>query len=511
MSSNPERASLHCLAGEIFKQVSHGATPEQWAQWLRVPLEHAAADGNIGLFNALIEAGADGSAGWRGCHGRTLFDAAAVGGSADVVSALVLAGAQPDLNVVSASSERSALYAATKGGHEAAAKRLVLAGANVHFWDPVDFGNVLAEAVRGGHEQLVNSLLEAGASLDSCDCVRLTPLHHAAMSGHEKIACALLEKGADKDALDLNGSSPLMRAACGGHLPVVDSLLAAGADISLRDMFGRSALDRAVLQGHIGVLKSVVAVACEADINSQNEEGWAVMHFAAFCDESEAIDALVEAGGDIELGDEGFETPICQAASNCACKSMLTLLRHGASMDVQLLFGEYRSDNDSLLHRTCLVQRNGLEAVVDLLLRWGADETALNYDDKTPAQVLEEDRPRSLQCSPEEVERTRLLLARAPAYRTWRRRCWLVMLRSRASKARRDPERGGIAAGSRGKGEGCKAVKIAGVGDRAGRGKADSGLNAVGISAEDDALSGLVASLLGLELEGVFRKVVGFL
>lgn len=33
-----------------------------------VPLEHAAADGNIDLFNALIGARADGSAGWRGCH-----------------------------------------------------------------------------------------------------------------------------------------------------------------------------------------------------------------------------------------------------------------------------------------------------------------------------------------------------------------------------------------------------------------------------------------------------------
>lgn len=65
-SKNPARASLHCLAGEIFKLVSDGATPEQWAEWLRAPLEHAAPAGNVEIFNALIGAGADGSAGWTG-------------------------------------------------------------------------------------------------------------------------------------------------------------------------------------------------------------------------------------------------------------------------------------------------------------------------------------------------------------------------------------------------------------------------------------------------------------
>lgn len=76
-----------------------------------MPLEHAAADGNADLFNALIGAGADGRAGWRGCQGRTLFDAAARGGSAEVISGLVAGGALANVNVVSARApKRSALY-----------------------------------------------------------------------------------------------------------------------------------------------------------------------------------------------------------------------------------------------------------------------------------------------------------------------------------------------------------------------------------------------------------------
>ena len=52
----PKRATLEGLVGEIFRLVSRVATPEQWAEWRRVPLEHSASAGNIDLFDALIGA-----------------------------------------------------------------------------------------------------------------------------------------------------------------------------------------------------------------------------------------------------------------------------------------------------------------------------------------------------------------------------------------------------------------------------------------------------------------------
>lgn len=100
MHPYPQRMHLEGLEVELFKLVSTAATPEQWAEWLRalfklmppvprrsnggewlrVPLEHAAARGSLDLVNRLLQAGVNGSAGWRGSHGRTLLDAAAVGG-----------------------------------------------------------------------------------------------------------------------------------------------------------------------------------------------------------------------------------------------------------------------------------------------------------------------------------------------------------------------------------------------------------------------------------------------
>lgn len=77
-----------CTKRELsfFKLVSAGATPKQWAEWLRTPPEHAAAAGNHNLFKRSVDAGAKCGPGWTGCGGRTLLAAAAVGGNVDVVS-----------------------------------------------------------------------------------------------------------------------------------------------------------------------------------------------------------------------------------------------------------------------------------------------------------------------------------------------------------------------------------------------------------------------------------------
>lgn len=85
-----------------------------------------------------------------------------------MVSGLLDAGAGEDVNVVPTSGRSvSALYLATSRGHQDAARRLVAAGADVHFRDSFeDSSDVLFKAVLAGSwcEELVNDLLEAGAS-----------------------------------------------------------------------------------------------------------------------------------------------------------------------------------------------------------------------------------------------------------------------------------------------------------------------------------------------------------
>ena len=86
MPGYEDRASI--LRGEgarIFNVVCDRATTEQWMEWLRVPIEHAASTANADLVDKLLKAGADGSAGSKGSNGQILLHAAAEGGNGLVI------------------------------------------------------------------------------------------------------------------------------------------------------------------------------------------------------------------------------------------------------------------------------------------------------------------------------------------------------------------------------------------------------------------------------------------
>lgn len=485
----PQRTSLQGLEVELFKLVSYGATPEQWGEWLRAPLEHAVARGNLGLVNRLLRAGANGRAGWRGCRGRTLLDAAALGGSSEVVSALVRAGAGADVNVVSVSSGRSALYAATFLGHEACARQLILAGAETGFRDPVEQSTVLGTAVQDRNGRLVNDLLIAGANPNISSQQGLaTALHVAAERGDEGILSALLLARADKDARDGEGETPLIRAVKTGRLAMVETLLEAGADCNIRRADTYSALDLAAERGPVSVLRAILAHG--VDVNARDKIGCSALHSAAMTDQEDSVCALIKAGADIERRTNTGWTALHAAARHHSCKAMAALLQNRAAVNARV-----ESTGDTPLHRACSQRRGGLEATVDLLLRWGADETAANNGDRTPLELLDScRRVRSPHCcSPDEVERASNLLVWAPEGRAWRRRSWLVMLRSRAVM------RGSDHAAACGEGQGGKMAR-----SEAARGVEQKDSHGGG-------LGGLVELLVGLDPEPVFRAVVGFL
>eukprot|EP00752_Nemacystus_decipiens_P008061 g7205.t1 len=347
----PKRASLEGLEIEIFKLVSYSATPEQWKEWLRVPLEHAAARGNLDLFNKLLGAGADGSAGWRGCRDRTMLDAAAV-------------------------------------------------------------------------------------------------------------------------ALDI--------AANEGHGDVVEAIVAYGTAVA------------------------------DADTS---DNGFTALRCASRNDHAGAVNALIKAGTDVELKSTDGITPLGYAAYMSSHNAMLALLQHGAKLDVRDI------DGNTPLHAACWGRRQGVEAAVDLLLRRGADETALTEDGHSPADMLDVDMNDDVDnpSTQNEIERTRLLLVRAPADRAWRRRGWLAVLRSRSKETRTtspdgdsENEGGSSNWGRDTEGGRRKVARTHGSGgaERSVHGKVGAGS---GTEGKGEGWSGVVELLLGMEVDGVFRTVVGFL
>ncbi|CAM9677623.1 unnamed protein product [Ectocarpus fasciculatus] len=471
MPGYEERASiLQHLGDTIFKLVCDRATPEQWAEWLRAPLEHAAGTGNRDLVEKLLEAGADGNAGWRGCDGKTLLHAAAEGGNVQVITRLSTAGAGGDINAKSLAYGHTPLDLAVIGGKEAAAKALIMAGADVNVLDTANDG----------------------------------PLHLAIKGGHVGMAEDLLLGGANPVQAGSNGGFPIHLAACYGLDEVVLALVQKGVDLNCRNRKRDTPLRVAVGENKVATMK--VLLAGGADPNSQS-----MLHFAAQENKAAAIPALLEAGADIEGRSLRETTPLLFAAMFGSCAAMLTLLQLGANINSKTQTG------NTPLYWACF---GGHHDSVELLLRWGADETAVNSHGETVVSMM----IKRIAEAPEPIhpllERISELLACAPQDRAWRRRGFLVLCRAHPDRVRLAVEIPAAAAEateqpqerprSRARtGQVKVGVQVDGTNGGEGSG-ARAGIDVVR-DGTGDGFDGVSAWMMGLAEEGVFRKIVGFL
>lgn len=298
----------------------------------------------------------------------------------------------------------------------------------------------LHRAIRGGHTQLVGDLLQLGISAVAKGEDGSTPIHLAVKLGHDKITSLLLLYGAEKDALDSKGHTSLHLAAIYGHFSTAKLLLDAGADATViyRDSsnYEHWALSFAARMGHTDVLK--VLVEYGAEVNTSSTRGLTALHYAAVRNQAGTINALVEAGADVEskVNESGGGGTPLHASSVMRCyEATLALLKKGADVQAKNVFGY------TPLHGAA--RQGGKEravATADLLLRWGADEMAVDRDGNKPIDLVGETRIEEGSRQEGNVERLYELLASAPADKAWRRRGMLVLCRAFPDKAQLNPE-----------------------------------------------------------------------
>lgn len=405
----------------------------------------------------LLRAGAGiGVKGWRGCHGRTLLDAAAEGGNDLVVSALLYSGGRSEINEKTTRKKRTALHRAAHGGHRDAARTLLAAGADVNIIDR-DRSSPLRLAIEHGHnEHLAGDLLLTSEYKDIKDVNGHFPIHLAASRGLDQTVKLLLLKGVNVNSRSDTGDTPLHYAIEENHYSTMELLLAAGADLGAFNNAGHTPLHHAITQNsNLGI-----------------------------------VEALLEKGTDIDIKDRGGSRPLHIAANKGNEKVMAILLRMGADVDAT------NSKQETPLHHAC---STGWPGAADLLLRWGADETLRSACGRPPSAfiprihlALEADRPR--------LERLERLLQRAPQDRAWRRRGLFLLCRAY-------PEKLGIGTELLEASHGSPSEALDRTGVKAAN-KMKEG--SVGGRREDDFES-VAAWMLGLKEEDVFRHVVGYL
>lgn len=275
------------------------------------PLHHAARSGAAEVVRALLQAGADPNA-WNmsfatdyGWGWTPLHPAAGSNPDPDVVRALIEAGA--DLDAPGGESYRQ--------GNS-----------------PLHYG------AENPNPAVAAVLLEAGADVNARSARGRTPLHEAAAGASDPAVIELLvEAGADVNALDADGYAPLHTAAYYNPRPeIVNALIAAGADVNARDPdgyvpSGRAANDRTPLfmsvyradgfivgqripNGHnVPVVEALVRAG--ADLEETDGSGLTALHAAARWSPA-AFPLLMRAGADPDVRDAEGTTPLDYALEN---------------------------------------------------------------------------------------------------------------------------------------------------------------------------------------------------
>lgn len=228
--------------------------------------------------------------------------------------------------------------------------------------------------------------------------VHSTLLGEAALSGENAVVEALLHIGLDKNGTDKGGETALVKATRNGHMCVVKTLLSAGVDVNIKPrgrrwdpdiQEGFTALHWASYRGSNDIVVALLDAGARKDTVSPSKS--TALFLAAREGHLPVVNTLLSRGADVTLCNRDLETALSAAAGKARHDIVEAILRNGAYVNAKgTLFG------GNSLHNICRYyyphsdpdyERN-VEITVSVLLRWGADERALN-DDGTFARAFE--------------------------------------------------------------------------------------------------------------------------
>ena len=214
--------------------------------------------------------------------GVTPLSLACANGNAGIVEALLKAGAKP--NAAALETRETPLMAAARTGNVRVVKALLAYGADVNARETAHEQTALMWAAAHRHPQIVKALVEAGADVSARSRVSprlvsrgnryprqndfsgvaevpvggFTPLLFAARQGDRSSADILLAAGANANDAAPDGTSALVIAAHSGNARVAALLLEKAADAN-RAGSGYTALHAAALRGDVELAKTLLA------------------------------------------------------------------------------------------------------------------------------------------------------------------------------------------------------------------------------------------------------------
>jgi ankyrin repeat protein len=172
---------------------------------------------------------------------------------------------------------------------------------------------------------------------------------------------------------DQNGVSEILTALYHGKKDVVQELLASGIELNVYE---------AAATGQVQRLQELIS-ADPSLVNSHAGDGFTPLGLAVFFGHSDTVNALINAGADVNLASrESMKvTPLASASAARQYEIARVLIARGANVNA-------RAANDfTPLHESAA---SGKVEFAKLLLQNGADANAKTIDDKTPLDYARE-------------------------------------------------------------------------------------------------------------------------
>ena len=182
------------------------------------------------------------------------------------------------------------------------------------------------EAYRGLHAAAakgdvtdIQKLASAGAKLEDRDSRNRTPLHVAAFFGRSDAMATLIRLGADPNALETQRYDIVTIAAVNNDVPALKVALAGGGNPrAVTSPYDGTALIAAAHLGHVEVVRTLIAAG--APLDHVNNLGWTALIEAIVLGDGGAnhtaiVEALVQAGCDVNIADRQQRTPLALAGA----------------------------------------------------------------------------------------------------------------------------------------------------------------------------------------------------
>jgi len=285
-----------------------------------------------------------------------------------------------------------------RSGDRKAALELIRQGANVNT-PQADGGTALHWAVHNVDEELVSLLLSREANANASNIYGASPLSEAVQLGNANLVRMLLEAGADAEAANADNQTALMLAASIGAVEVAQLLIDAGANVNPKEQWrGQTALMWATANGHGEMTKLLIAHganvegrAAATDWGSQITGepraqyrpvgGLTPLLYAARSGCIACIEALLDAGADINYPTPEAITPLMLAIDNYRYDAAALLLAHGANPHLWDWYGrtalyiatDMNSYTPDYLRGTAQADRNSGLDIMRLLLQAGVN------------------------------------------------------------------------------------------------------------------------------------------